>query len=87
MPVIEGNFVNSDGNMGIKLIYIDPPYATGDDYQAPGKVYAFSAKLVGAPYLEFLRKRLMQTIKRLLTIGITRLASLKRQPGDNITGR
>jgi site-specific DNA-methyltransferase (adenine-specific)/adenine-specific DNA-methyltransferase len=42
----------------IKLIYIDPPFGTGDIYDAKGAP-AYSAALQGATYLEFLRKRLI----------------------------
>jgi len=42
----------------IKLIFIDPPFGTGDIYDAQGAP-AYSAALQGAKYLEFLRKRLI----------------------------
>ncbi|MFH0949213.1 MAG: site-specific DNA-methyltransferase [Candidatus Aenigmatarchaeota archaeon] len=42
----------------IKLIFIDPPFGTGDIYDAKGAP-AYSAALQGAEYLEFLRKRLV----------------------------
>ena len=48
----------------IKLIYIDPPFGTGDVYDAKGAP-AYSAALQGAEYLEFLRKRLV-LLKELL---------------------
>lgn len=43
---------------GIKLIYIDPPFGTGELYDAAG-VPAYSAALQGAAFVEFLRKRLI----------------------------
>lgn len=47
------------GNMEkIKLVFIDPPFGTGDIYDAKG-VPAYSAALQGAEFLEFLRKRLI----------------------------
>jgi DNA modification methylase len=42
----------------VRLIYIDPPFGTGDLYDAAG-VPAYSATLQGAAFLEFLRKRLI----------------------------
>lgn len=43
----------------VKLIYIDPPFGTGDIYDARGEAPAYSAKLQGAKFIEFLRKRLV----------------------------
>ena len=48
----------------IKLIYIDPPFGTGDIYDASGAP-AYSATLRGAEFIEFLRKRLI-LLKELL---------------------
>jgi len=48
----------------VKLIYIDPPFGTGDLYDASG-VPAYSAALQGAAFVEFLRKRLI-LLKELL---------------------
>ena len=42
----------------IKLVFIDPPFGTGDIYDANGEP-AYSAKLQGAEFVEFLRKRLI----------------------------
>ncbi|MFW9926202.1 MAG: DNA methyltransferase [Candidatus Thorarchaeota archaeon] len=43
---------------GIKLVYIDPPFGTGDIYYSKGKI-AYSAELQGSDYIEFVRKRLI----------------------------
>ena len=43
----------------VRLIYIDPPFGTGDIYDARGDAPAYSAKLQGAKFIEFLRKRLV----------------------------
>ncbi|MBM3118254.1 MAG: site-specific DNA-methyltransferase [Chloroflexi bacterium] len=43
----------------VRLIYIDPPFGTGDVYNARGEAPAYSAKLQGAKFIEFLRKRLV----------------------------
>lgn len=43
----------------VKLIYIDPPFGTGDEYGASDGVMSYSAKLAGAEYIEALRERLI----------------------------
>jgi len=57
---------NPDGKNGVKLVYIDPPFGTGDIYDARGEIPAYSAKLQGVKFLEHLRKRLI-FLKELLT--------------------
>jgi len=61
----EGKLKNPDGSRGVKLIYIDPPFGTGDIY-GRGDVSVYSAKLMGAKYLEWLRQRII-LLKELLT--------------------
>ena len=46
-------------NGGIKLIYIDPPFATKQDFQAGKGEKAYSDKIAGAEFIEFIRKRLI----------------------------
>jgi len=60
-----GKLKNPDGSRGVKLIYIDPPFGTGDIY-GRGDVGAYSAKLIGAKYLEWLRQRII-LLKELLS--------------------
>jgi DNA modification methylase len=43
----------------VRLVYIDPPFGTGDIYNARGEAPAYSAKLQGAKFIEFLRKRMV----------------------------
>ena len=43
----------------VKLIYIDPPYATDKVYKSRKQAEAYSDTLVGAHYVEFLRRRLI----------------------------
>jgi len=43
----------------IKLIYIDPPFGTGDEYDGANGQSAYSAKRKGADFVEFLRRRLI----------------------------
>lgn len=62
----QGKLKNEDGTDGIRLIYIDPPFGTGDIYNARSGAPAYSAKLQGAAFVEFLRKRLI-FLRKLLT--------------------
>jgi adenine-specific DNA-methyltransferase len=43
----------------IKLIYIDPPFGTGDDYDGNSGQAAYSAKAKGAEFVEFIRRRII----------------------------
>jgi site-specific DNA-methyltransferase (adenine-specific)/adenine-specific DNA-methyltransferase len=43
----------------VKLIYIDPPFATADEFQNKDGVKSYSDKKQGAEFLEFIRKRLI----------------------------
>ena len=52
----------------VNLIYIDPPFGTGELYDAAG-VPAYSAALQGAAFVEFLRKRLILLEKLLAYDG------------------
>jgi adenine-specific DNA-methyltransferase len=49
-PAIRGN---------VRLIYIDPPFATNSIFQSRSQGDAYSDLLVGAHYIEFLRERLI----------------------------
>lgn len=44
---------------GMKLIYIDPPFATRQEFKGSQGQKAYQDKIVGAQFLEFLRKRLI----------------------------
>lgn len=43
----------------VKLIYIDPPFATEKEFQTGTGVKAYSDKIKGAEFVEFLRRRLI----------------------------
>lgn len=43
----------------VKLIYIDPPFATDDEFQNKEGVKAYNDRVKGADFIEFLRKRLI----------------------------
>ena len=55
----KGKLKNADGTLGVRLIYIDPPFGTGDEYSISKGASAYSAKTMGAKFIEFLRKRLI----------------------------
>ncbi len=65
----KGELLNEDGSNGIKLIYIDPPFATRQDFQS-GNQKAYSDKLKGAEFLEWLRKRLILLRELLSSDGV-----------------
>jgi DNA modification methylase len=52
----EGKLKNSDGTPGVRLIYIDPPFATRQEFRGSQDQ---KDKIAGARFLEFLRKRLV----------------------------
>ncbi len=51
----------------IDLIYIDPPFGTGQDFNSLNNDTAYSDKLVNNEFLEFLRKRLV-ILRELLSV-------------------
>lgn len=64
----EGKLCNADGTPGVRLIYIDPPFGTGDEYGHGNAEMAYSAKKQGALFIEFLRKRLV-ILRDLLSVA------------------
>jgi site-specific DNA-methyltransferase (adenine-specific)/adenine-specific DNA-methyltransferase len=62
----QGKLRNPDGRNGVKLIYIDPPFATEQEFRGSKGEKAYQDKIAGAEFLEFLRKRLI-FLKELLT--------------------
>lgn len=61
-----GQLCNGDGTPGVRLVYIDPPFATKQDFKGKTEEKAYRDKLIGAKFIEFLRKRLI-LIRELLT--------------------
>lgn len=54
------SLLNDDGVRGnVRLIYIDPPYATRSVFQSRSQNDAYCDLLAGAHYIEFLRERLI----------------------------
>ncbi|MEX2410539.1 MAG: site-specific DNA-methyltransferase [Candidatus Paceibacterota bacterium] len=54
----------------VKLIYIDPPFATTDDFQNKEGAKAYTDKKKGAEFVEFLRKRLILAKEVLANDGV-----------------
>src|SRR3989344_3357769 len=59
LPVLRTLLDTPDFRKKIRLIYIDPPFATGSDFESRKQEFAYSDTLRGAEYLEFLRQRLV----------------------------
>jgi site-specific DNA-methyltransferase (adenine-specific)/adenine-specific DNA-methyltransferase len=54
-----GELKNADGSNGVRLCYIDPPFATKQEFQGARGQRAYRDKIAGAEFVEFLRKRLV----------------------------
>jgi DNA modification methylase len=54
-----GKLLNADGTSGVRLIYIDPPFATQREFRGTDDQRAYQDKVSGAQFVEFLRKRLI----------------------------
>jgi hypothetical protein len=52
-----GELKNADGSNGVRLCYIDPPFATKQDFRGSRGQRAYRDKIAGAEFIEFLRKR------------------------------
>ncbi|CAG1009919.1 DNA methyltransferase [Geobacter sp.] len=61
-----GQLRNADGTDGVRLIYIDPPFATMKEFQGSADQKAYQDKVIGARFVEFIRKRLV-LLRQLLT--------------------
>lgn len=54
-----GELKNADGTDGVRLSYIDPPFATKSEFQGQKGQRAYADKVAGAEFVELLRKRLI----------------------------
>lgn len=61
-----GELCNADGSQGVRLVYIDPPFATKKEFTGSEDQKAYQDKIVGAEFIEFLRRRLI-LIRELLS--------------------
>jgi DNA modification methylase len=55
----QGQLVNADGTRGVRLVYIDPPFATKQDFQGGQDEKAYQDRIAGAEFVEFVRRRLV----------------------------
>jgi site-specific DNA-methyltransferase (adenine-specific)/adenine-specific DNA-methyltransferase len=55
----DGKLKTATGLAGIKLVYIDPLFATKQEFKGSQEEKAYQDKIAGARFLEFLRKRLV----------------------------
>lgn len=54
-----GELNSADGSNGVRLCYIDPPFATRQEFQGARGQRAYRDKIAGAEFVEFLRRRLV----------------------------
>lgn len=54
-----GTLCNADGTPGVRLIYIDPPFATRQEFRGNQDQKAYADKVLGARFIEILRQRLI----------------------------
>jgi len=54
-----GELLNSDGTPGARLVYIDPPFATKQEFRGSQDQKAYQDKIADSRFLEFLRQRLI----------------------------
>jgi site-specific DNA-methyltransferase (adenine-specific)/adenine-specific DNA-methyltransferase len=54
----QGKLRNADGSHGVRLIYIDPPFASKQEFSGTKEQKAYQDKVSGAKFIEFIRKRL-----------------------------
>jgi site-specific DNA-methyltransferase (adenine-specific)/adenine-specific DNA-methyltransferase len=54
-----GELCNADGTPGVRLVYIDPPFATRQEFRGSQDQKAYQDKIAGSKFVEFLRKRLI----------------------------
>jgi site-specific DNA-methyltransferase (adenine-specific)/adenine-specific DNA-methyltransferase len=55
----KGELTNADGQPGVRLVYIDPPFATKQEFRGNQEQKAYQDKVAGADFVEFIRKRLV----------------------------
>jgi 16S rRNA G966 N2-methylase RsmD len=64
-----GQLCNADGTPGVRLIYIDPPFATKQEFRGSQDQKAYQDKIAGAGFVEFIRQRLVLIRELLSTDG------------------
>jgi len=93
LPILATLKQDSDICGQVRLIYIDPPYATKSVFQSRNQTDAYVDLLEGAHYLEFLRERLILLRELLATDGSIyvhlddNMAFLAKAVMDEVFGR
>jgi DNA modification methylase len=64
-----GKLRNADGTDGVRLVYIDPPFSTKQEFRGATDQKAYQDKIAGAQFIEFLRRRLILIRELLSTDG------------------
>lgn len=54
-----GELRNADGSPGVRVVYIDPPFATKREFRGKKGQLAYRDKVEGAEFVEYLRRRLV----------------------------
>ena len=54
-----GELCNADGTPGVRLVYIDPPFASKQEFRGSQDEKAYQDKVAGAKFVEFVRCRLV----------------------------
>lgn len=54
-----GQLCNADGTAGVRLVYIDPPFASKQEFRGNQDEKAYQDKVAGAEFVEFVRRRLV----------------------------
>jgi site-specific DNA-methyltransferase (adenine-specific)/adenine-specific DNA-methyltransferase len=54
-----GQLCNADGTSGVRLVCIDPPFATRQEFSGTQDQKAYQDKIAGSQFVEFLRRRLV----------------------------
>lgn len=54
-----GKLRNADGSKGVRLVYIDPPFATKQEFSGGQDQKAYQDKIAGSQFIEFIRRRLV----------------------------
>src|SRR3990172_6419302 len=55
----KGSLCNADGTSGVRLVYIDPPFATKPEFESSQDQQAYRDKIIGVEFLDFVRSRLI----------------------------
>ncbi|TSA10067.1 MAG: site-specific DNA-methyltransferase [Deltaproteobacteria bacterium] len=78
-----GKLCNADGTPGVRLIYIDPPFATKREFSGSQDQKAYQDRVAGAQFVEFLRRRLV-LLRELLANNGSLFVHLDQKKGHYI---